>query len=105
MVTRPFGRTSTLIVVGSHRKIGTLSPRTLPSTMASSSRPTWGEVKRRHIVNAEQRPTGAFETAQTLRAGLRRAMGDAEGALAAPASGRPAAWAARVGTALRTLQG
>jgi hypothetical protein len=29
-VTRPFSRTSTLIVAGSHHKIGTLSPRTLP---------------------------------------------------------------------------
>jgi hypothetical protein len=32
-------------------------------------------------------------------------MGVAEGALAAPASGRAAAWAAGVGAALRTLQG
>ena len=56
-------------------------------------------------MNAEQRPSSAFQAAQTQRVGLHRAMGSAEEALAAPAVGRADAWAARVSAALGTLQG
>lgn len=46
----------------------------------------------------------AFESAQTQRAGLRRAMGVAEEAIAAPATGRIGPWASEACTAAQTLQ-